>query len=214
MRLSTRQSTSRTLRFIILFAASIVGAGFVHELGHAVAAWVQGVGAVPTLMNEYLLRDEIQWNQYVWIALGGPVGSVLAVVVAAICFLRRPGGSEEAVLAGALLMPIAYSVRFLLLGRGHDALEWQAAQSALGADAAGHAVDLVFLVLCLVGGVVWAVRRRDRLIASSLGKAIGLAVVGIALLVILQVGNKALFNRWFAESRIVDVPPILQASQK
>jgi hypothetical protein len=213
MKFWTQQRMNRTLRFILLFAVSIVGAGCVHELGHAVASWVQGVGAVPTPLKEYVLRDEIEWSQYVWIALGGVVGSVLTVVVAVIWFLRRPGGWGEPVLAGALLTPLAYTLRFLLMGRGHDSLEWQAAQTAFGADPAGHAVDLIFLVLCLVGGVVWVVRRRDPLTASSLGKVTGLAFIGIALLIMLQVGNNALFDRWFAESRTVNVPPALQALQ-
>jgi hypothetical protein len=207
----TRQRLNRTLRFVLLFALVIVGAGGVHEPGHAVAAWLQGVGAVPTLMKEYVLRDEIEWHQYVWIAFGGVAGSALTVVVAVIWFVRRPAGWGEPVLAGSLLTPLAYTLRFLLVGRGHDGLEWQAAQTAFGANPTGHAVDLIFLVLFFVGSVVWVARKRVTLTASSFGKGAVLLLIGIALLIALQVGNNALFDRWFVRSRIEGVPPVLQA---
>ncbi len=61
-------------RFLVLFAAAIVGASFVHALGHAVAGWLQGVAVVPTPFKEYVLRDEIVWREVAWIALGGVGG--------------------------------------------------------------------------------------------------------------------------------------------
>jgi hypothetical protein len=45
------------------------------------------------------------------------------------------------VMAGIILLPCTYTILFLLYGRGHDALEWQAAQTAIGAEPSGHLLD-------------------------------------------------------------------------
>ena len=198
-------------RFLVLFAAAIVGASFVHELGHAVAGWLQGVAVVPTPFKEYVLRDEIVWREYAWIALGGVGGSVLAVLGTLAWYLKRDRASGDAILAGAILIPLAYTVRFLLEGRGHDGLEWQAAQSALGADPAGHAVDFVFLALFVVGFAAWLFRRRAALGVSTVARLAGLLVVGIVFIIVFQVTNNLLFDRFFPKTRILDVPPMAEA---
>lgn len=74
-------------------------------------------------------------------------------------YRRHLQPEADAVLAGVLLIPGFYTVRFLLVGRGHDGLEWQEAQSALGINPSGHAIDIMFLVLSVAGCVAFAVRR-------------------------------------------------------
>lgn len=198
-------------RFLLLFAAAIVGASFVHELGHAVAGWLQGVAVVPTPFKEYVLRQELGWHTYAWIAFGGVGGSVLSVLGTLAWYVRRDRASGDAVLAGAILIPLAYTVRYLLVGRGHDGLEWQAAQSALGADPSGHAVDIVFLVLFVAGFTAWLFRRRAALGVSTAARLAGLLVVGIVFIIVFQVTNNLLFDRFFPKTRILDVPPLTEA---
>ena len=95
-------------------------------------------------------------------------------------------------------------LRYLLVGSGHDATEWQAAQAALGLPPAGHAIDLSFLFLLIAGFVVWGVRRRPRM--SSLLGLVTLAIFGIILLIGLQAGNNAVFDRLFPVVKVVNVP--------
>jgi len=198
------------LRFVTVFVGALIGSAFLHELGHAVAGWMQGVPVLPTPLKEYVLRDQIEWHQEMWIALGGVAGTVLVAVGTLIWHMRKDRIHGDAILAGVLLIPFAYTMRFLLVGRGHDGLEWQAAQSALGASPSGHAVDMMFLVVCLVAMVTWMVRSRGSLQASSLVKIAGLIVVGIALLIALQVVNNMLFDPFFPKTRTINLPRMLQ----
>jgi len=193
-------------RFILAFAGAALGGVCLHEIGHAVAGWIQGIPVFPTPAKEYVLLDRVEWSRMTWIALGGVVTTALLAAGTLVWYVRTRHARADAVLAGILLPPFVYSVRYLIVGRGHDAVEWQAAQSALGLAPAGHAIDALFLLLVLVATTAWIVRRRPKLRFSAAGKGVGLAVGGIALLVVLQVVNNALFDPLFPETVTVHVP--------
>jgi hypothetical protein len=73
----------------IVFASGPSGKGvirqsvFIHELGHCTIVWLHGYPAIPTPAKEYILKPlpEAFQNQ---MALGGIIGSVLALVAAAV----------------------------------------------------------------------------------------------------------------------------------
>jgi hypothetical protein len=193
-----------TSRYLLTFIAATIAGVFLHELGHAVAGWIEGIAMVPTPAKEYILRSEVAWNQEIWIAFGGIVGTTLAVLIAIALFLRKPHPASEAILAGALVPLGFYTLRFLIAGRGHDGLEWQEAQAAIGLAPAGHLVDVFFLLLLGAGIIVWGIRMRPRL-RHWLLKMPGLAIAGIILLIVLQVVNNLIFNRFFPDTT-VDIP--------
>jgi hypothetical protein len=198
-------------RFLGVFGVTVIAAVFGHELGHSVMAWAQGIPIVPTPAKAYILRAEVPWAAMVWISLGGVATSLLTGVGALIWYGRPRPAAADAVLAGVLVAPFGYSVRYLLLGRGHDGLEWQEAQSAIGLAPGGHAVDVAFLVLVILGLMAWIARRRASLRAAAFLQLGGLAVAGIFLLVGLQVANNAVFDSHFPRTRTVGVPPSLAA---
>ena len=198
-----------SLRYILLFVGSIIAAVYLHEIGHAVGGWVNGVAIVPTPAKEYVLQSQLDWSKEIWIALGGVIGTTVAALAAALCFWRQPCSDREAVLAGAFLPVGIYTLRFLLVGRGHDGTEWQAAQAALGLPPAGHAMDLFFLCLLIAGLGVWAIRLHPHL--SSVLRLVTMAIIGITLLVVLQAGNNSAFDRVFAVAKVVNIPPGLDA---
>jgi hypothetical protein len=192
------------IRYVLLFSAAVVAGVYVHELGHAVAGWINGVAVVPTLAKEYILQPQLNWNTETWIALGGVIGTTAVVLAATLYFWRKPCSDREAILAGAFLPLGLYAIRFLVVGRGHDSTEWQAAQSALGLPPAGHAIDVFFLCLLMAGFAIWGIRRHPR--ARSLLRLVTLAGAGIILLVALQVGNNAVFGHVFRAVKVVNVP--------
>jgi amino acid permease len=201
----------RGLLFLMIFALSILGSAYVHELGHSLAGLVQGVPVVATPFKEYILQEHIEWRQQILISMGGVVASVLVVVGALIWYNWKRPVHGDSILAGVMVIPFAYTLRFLLVGRGHDGLEWQAAQSALGAKPTGHAVDIMFLALSFAAIVIFMVRRRPSLSFSSLIKAGSLMAIGIALLIVFQVSNNILFDGVFTETQIVNLPPGLES---
>lgn len=199
-------------RSFLVFLTAIVGCAFVHELGHCIAGWVQGVVVVPTPFKEYVLLDEIDWSRQIWIAFGGVAATVALVTGTIIWYMRRDRRNGDAILAGVLLTPFAYSLRFLLVGRGHDGLEWQAAQAAIGASPQGHVVDYVLLITLLLGSIAWVIHRRSAFRVTSLFKVVGLIVVGITVLIVLQVVNNRLFDGFFPKTRIINVPSTVQSN--
>lgn len=194
-----------TLRYLLFFAGALVGSVYLHEIGHAVAGWVIGVAVVPTPAKEYVLQSEIGWNSEIWIALGGPVGTAVAALAAAAYFWRKPSPKSEAVVFGTFLPLGLYSFRFFLAGRGHDGIEWQAAQTALGLTTAGHALDIFFLCFLVAGLILWFFQTRPSV--RSVLRLAGLAVAGLFLLIVLQVSNNALFDRVFPSVKVTNVPP-------
>ena len=198
-----------SLRYILLFVGSIIAAVYLHEIGHAVVGWVNGVAIVPTPAKEYILQSKLDWSKEIWIALGGVIGTTVAVLAAALYFWRKPCSDREAILAGAFLPLGLYTLRFLLVGRGHDGTEWQAAQAALGLPPAGHSIDLFFLFLLNAGLVIWGIRRRPS--QSSLLGLVTLAIFGVILVVGLQAGNNAVFDRLFPVVKVVNIPAGLDA---
>jgi uncharacterized SAM-binding protein YcdF (DUF218 family) len=193
------------VRYALVFMGATLVGVYLHEIGHAVAGWVQGIAVVPTPAKEYILRSQVSWSQEIWISLGGPVGTTLAEVGAMLYFWRERRQEAEAVLLGALIPPGLYTFRFLLAGRGHDGVEWQATQTALGLAPAGHAIDVFFLCLWLAGIILWGSRLRFPLRYSLLRFA-GLALAGFILLVVVQVGNNRLFDRHLPDARVVNTP--------
>ena len=47
------------LRFALIFAGVCIAGVYVHEIGPAVAGWVQGIPVVPTPAKEYVLQDQV-----------------------------------------------------------------------------------------------------------------------------------------------------------
>ena len=64
-------------------------------------------------------------------------------------------------------------------------------------------------VLLIAGFVVWGIRRRPRL--SPLFRLVTLAIFGIILLIGLQAGNNAVFDRMFPVVKVVNQPARLDA---
>jgi len=64
-------------------------------------------------------------------------------------------------------------------------------------------------VLLIAGFVVWGIRRRPRL--SSFIRLVTLAIFGMILLIGLQAGNNAVFDRLFPVVKVVNVPAGLDA---
>jgi hypothetical protein len=192
------------LRYLLLFSCALVGGVYLHEIGHAIAGWLSGVAIVPTPAKEYILRPQLDWSIETRVALGGPIGTTAAALVATLYFLVRPCSHSEAILTGAFVPLGFYSLRFALVGRGHDGTEWQAAQAALGLRPAGHAIDIFFLCLLISGLVIWGIHLHPP--RQSVLRITILAVAGIILLLVLQAGNNAVFDHLFPATKIVGVP--------
>lgn len=179
-----------------VFFLIILIAFFMHELGHCVVAWLNGLRAVPTPAKEYLLDNNASAGVTENISLGGIAGTALFSITAVILFITTHFALKSSVLAGGLATPGIYMVGFLLKGRGHDATEFQEAQSALGLSYSGHFLDWFFLALFLSGIIIWVVIKRPgyRVIPKLL---VGF-IAGLVFTIALQKVNNAIFDPIFS----------------
>jgi hypothetical protein len=185
-------------RLWLWFAGAVVISLFVHEIGHCLIAWLYGCPAIPTPAKEYLLGPLSAAGQNA-VALGGVLGSVAALLGAGYWWFRKRDTIRSALLAGAMTMPGCYTLRFLLMGRGHDGDEFQQAQAALGLNYSGHAVDWLFLALFVLAATVWFWRTRPPLSLRLAGRLVAGFILGLVVVVLLQVGNNALFDPLFPQ---------------
>lgn len=199
------------VKFLLLFLSASIGSMYLHELGHAAAGWVQGIPVFPTPAKEYVWLSTIEWHEQIWIAFGGPAITVLVVSVATLWASWDRGQVSCAILAGVLVEPAFYVIRTLLVGRGHDGLEWQEAQSAIGMDPNGHALDVLFVFLFFAGCAVLAVRDELQMRWRSFAKWGSLGLVGLAVLILIQAANNAVFDRHFPKTQTLNIPPGVKA---
>jgi hypothetical protein len=192
----TSAASHRSPRLWFAFIVAIAASFYVHELGHCAIAWLQGCPAIPTPAKEYVLKPLPQAAQNE-VALGGILGSVAALAGALYWLYRKPGRLRSALLAGAMTPPGFYCLRFLLAGRGHDGTEFQEAQAALGLSYSGHALDWLFIGLFALAAAVWFWRARPSLGLRLAGRLLLGSVTALAVVVLLQVGNNAMFDPLF-----------------
>jgi hypothetical protein len=185
-----------SLRLWFLFVGALVASFCIHEIGHCAVAWFHGCPAIPTPAKEYVLRPLSPAVQNE-VALGGIIGTVAALLGALGWLLRRPSATASALLAGTLTAPGFYTLRFLLAGRGHDATEFQEAQTAMGLSYSGHALDWIFLALLVVAAAAWFWRARARLTARLAGRLLLGALTALVAVVLLQSINNAVFDPFF-----------------
>jgi len=185
-------------RIWLYFVGAVVLSIFVHEVGHCMVAWLYGCPAVPTPAKEYLLQPLSPAGQNP-VALGGVLGSIAAVLAAGCWFVRKPDAIRSALLAGSVTLPGCYALRFGLMGRGHDGDEFQRAQAALGFNFSGHAADWLFLALVVLAATTWFWRARPHLTPRLAARFLAGSVLGAVVVVLLQVGNNALFDPLFPQ---------------
>lgn len=177
-----------------IYFTTILFSVYVHEFGHCIPAWVHGYWAVPTPAKEYISNAvPVDFKQY--ISLGGVIGSILVSLIVIFLYINKTYRINSAILAAAIAIPGMYTLRFILSGRGHDATEFQEAQSALGLSYSGHSLDWIFLILFVFGAVVWVIKSKPHY------KIMGRLSVGFVLTFIfvvgLQVINNAIFDPIF-----------------
>jgi len=93
--------------------------------------------------------------------------------------------------------PGFYTLRFLLVGRGHDATEFQEAQVALELEYSGHALDWIFLGLFVGATALWFWRTRPRFTLRLAGRLLVGAFAALVAVCLLQSVNNAVFDPLF-----------------
>ena len=148
------------LKIWLIYFGIILFSTYIHEIGHCIPAWINGYRAIPTPAKEYM-STTIPSGLMPYISLGGIIGTVMVSIIILILYSVKTYNFNSALLAGAIATPGFYSLRFILAGRGHDATEFQEAQSALGLNYSGHSLDWFFLLILSIGVITWIIKSNQ-----------------------------------------------------
>jgi uncharacterized integral membrane protein len=184
----------RELKIWSVYFLTILLSAYVHELGHCIPAWAHGFRAIPTPAKEYI-TGTVPMDLKQIVSLGGIIGTVLVCLIILVLYFHNTNRFYSAMLAGAFALPGLYTLRYFLIGRGHDATEFQEVQSALGFSYSGHYLDWFFLIFFLTGTAIWMLKSKPGY------KIIGRLIIGFILTFIFIVGlqevNNAIFDPIF-----------------
>jgi hypothetical protein len=196
-------SGKTAIRFTLLvFAAAIVSA-LLHELGHCVFYWLQGIPAAMSLTKEYPLRD-ITAMQYAIGSVGGPFSNMVQIIVAV--WLYQSGAFSRT--RKQLLSAFIFANVFYFILRGLVALlkrqggELDSAASLIGLDY--RVVVAVFFCITLIVLYLWIKASKTRITLARSLAFVGLFFGYFAVMVGVQVFDEALFWHKFPTIQIDD----------
>jgi len=112
-----------------------------------------------------------------------------------VLYLVKAFTYSSTLLAGSIVVPGIYTLRFLLVGRGHDATEFQEAQSALGLSYSGHSLDWFLFALFVFGIAIWIIKSNPSI--KIIGRILFGSVLTVIFIIGLQVINNAIFDSIF-----------------
>ena len=184
----------KEIKIWMLYFAVIFCSAFFHEIGHCIPAWLSGYKAIPTPAMEYI-ADDIPLDLKEYVSLGGILATIFLSLIVILLYIFRNKKSSSSILAGVLAIPGIYTLRFIIIGRGHDATEFQEAQSALGFSYSGHFLDWIFMSIFLFGILIWIIKSKPTY--KIIGRLFLGAILTIIFIVGLQEINNALFDPLF-----------------
>jgi hypothetical protein len=142
------------------FLSAITGI-WIHETGHCIPAWLNGIAAFPSPANEYILQPvSIDLNQT--ISLGGYIGTIIFIILVLNVFLFTDFRFRSELYAGATAIIGMYVSLIFFNGRGHGGHEFQEAQAAMGFSYNGHGMDVLVVSLFITLIAVWFFTNKPK----------------------------------------------------
>ena len=181
-----------SIRFPALFLLLALFSALLHELGHCIFYWVQGIPAGMSLVKEYPLRD-ITDLEYAVGSAGGPLSNVVQVSIGLIWVQRsrlnsRSGRWGLAFVLANVCYFIVRSGIALLSGEGGELTD---AASLVGLSYQGA---IVLFILISVGALVWTMRAaRLRITWRRAFQFPGVVILYFIFLVVVQTFDRAVF---------------------
>lgn len=183
---------SKALLFAFLVFAAGIASTLLHELGHCLSYWLQGVSAGMSLTKEFPLRD-ISALEYAVGSAGGPLANLTLLTVSLLLFGTSPAGrGTKMVLSAVVLANVFYFVLrglVALLRRRGGELSDVAGLVGLGFEA----VVLAYAAISIGALFVWMRLKGIRLSFAHVGSFLAL-LVGYLF---FMAGIESIDSRWF-----------------
>ena len=189
--------------FILIFFLAAVISILIHELGHCLFYWIQGIPAAFSLTKEYPLQDITVQNYRIG-SLGGPVTNFIQIIVVLILIRRyRRNRKMNMVLVSFLLVNIYYFIfRSLIAILKRDGGELEDAANLFGLNY--WMFIIAFLTVTVV--VLYILIKWDsfRINISNILRFIGLFIAFVVIVVMLETVDKKLFWAKYPKIEIED----------
>ena len=206
-----KQRSAQALQFAVLVLAAGIVTGLLHELGHCLFYWLQGIPAAMSFTKEFPLRD-ITAHQYAVGSSGGPLMNIFVIIGAYWLFQRYKENPRSANLLSALIVASAFYfiLRGLLALLKRSGGELEDAAGLIGLNYL-FVVGL-FFVLTVTILYLWVTMSG---IAVTLKKSVyflGLFVAYLVMMVIVESIDRRLV--WYEfpaikihDGRVYNLPP-------
>lgn len=196
-------SGKTAIRFTLLVFAAAIVSTLLHELGHCVFYWLQGIPAAMSLTKEYPLRD-ITATQYAIGSVGGPFSNMVQIVVAAWLYQSESfTRMRKQLLSAFILANVFYFIlRGLLALLKRRGRELDSAANLIGMDY--RVVVAVFFCIALIVLYLWIKASKTRITLRRSLAFVGLFFGYFVVMVGVQVFDQELFWRKFPTIQIDD----------
>lgn len=183
----------------IYFLTTMLGI-WIHEIGHCIPAWLNGIAAFPSPANEYILQPvSNDLNQY--ISLGGYIGTLFFNIIVLLVFLFTNFRFKSEMYAGATAIIGMYCSLILFNGRGHGGHEFQEAQAAMGYTYSGHSMDVFVIVLFVFLSFIWFFYKKPKI--NIIWRLLIGAIVTFLFFIFYEWINNLIFDPIFKSQAII-----------
>jgi hypothetical protein len=189
--------------FILIFFSATVISILIHEIGHCIFYWIQGIPASLSLTKEYPLQDITVQNYRIG-SLGGPVTNFIQIIIVLI-LIRKYHSNRilNMVLVSFLLVNIYYFIfRSLIAILKRDGGELEDAANLFGLNYWMFIV--LFLTVTVIIMYIWIKWDSIRINFTNVFRFIGLLIAFVVIVVMLETVDKKLFWAKFPKIEIDD----------
>jgi hypothetical protein len=185
----------------IYFLTAMFGI-WIHEIGHCIPAWLNGIAAFPSPANEYILHPvSNDLNQY--ISLGGYTGTLIFIIIVLLVFLFTNFRFRSEMYAGATAIIGMYCSLILFNGRGHGGHEFQEAQAAMGFTYSGHSMDVFVMALFISLSLIWYFYKKPEI--KIFGRLLTGAILTFLFFILYEWINNLIFDPIFKSQAIIRI---------
>jgi hypothetical protein len=185
----------------VYFLAAMLGI-WLHEIGHCIPAWFNGIAAFPSPANEYILHPvSTDLNQN--ISLGGYIGTVFFIITASLVFLFTNFRFKSEMYAGGIAIIGMYCSLILFNGRGHGGHEFQEAQAAMGFTYSGHSMDVFVIALFISLALIWYFYKKPKI--NIFWRLLTGAIITFLFFILYEWINNLIFDPIFKNQAIIRI---------
>ncbi|MFC1650042.1 hypothetical protein ACFL2X_00580 [Candidatus Latescibacterota bacterium] len=191
------------VQFLMLIVAATIVSTLLHEFGHCLFYWIQGIPAGMSMVKEYPLID-ITAHQYGVGSAGGAIANIIAIILSLIFVMKYKKRTREWMLLSAFIIGNAFYfiMRTLLAFLHGEGGELESAAQLVGLNYL-YALVLFFSITVIIL-TIWVMKFDIKLSIRNAGYFFLLFILYFSTIVVAQTIDRTLFWHKFPAIQIDD----------